>query len=241
MAFADPIRISRRIKFVLNAVRTWTGSIEKAVYNDDAMEAARIESGFEVLRAISANPQNGHHGSLCVMVTMTNGQFLPAHDGEMGVPQIVPFSGAQAVDGQPTKAGRVDSWRADPAGAGAVYSGAADGTPVAHNLADSDGRPSPVAGFYEVVNGRFKFTGHTAQIPVIQLTRAMADTGIPEVYEDTVIKLAIPKLVKVGDALEQIAGLYLNAGMADLAAIRNGELFVPPVPDVAAAQKAGVA
>lgn len=241
MPFADLTRIDNRIKEILNLASEWAGAIENSAFSNEGVIAARTEAGLEVLRAIAANPQNGHYAAAATLVSIAHNAFLPAHDGEPGIPIIRAFDGGPLMEGRPATPDEIDSYRMDP-GSELIYSGGADGDAVAHNEADANNLPSPVAGFYSIVNGRFKFTGFSAEIPLIQVTRAMAETvsAIPEMYESTVIKLAVPKLTKVGHAGHLIADRFLNAGMVDLKAIAEGAMSVPPVPDVVMADKAGV-
>jgi hypothetical protein len=236
---ADPTRIEDRIKSILNACKAWGGIITVSVYFADEITAVRIEAGWEVLRAIAESPQNGCHGSLCTPIPILNNAFLPAHDGEPGIPMIVPFTGATAQAGDPATASQISSYREDPLGLYALDP--VTTAPVAHDAADSQGLPSPVSCRYAIVKGRFQFTGKTAEIPLIQLSRAMADTGVPANYEPTVIKLAIPKLRKEGTNLGAIAQGYAQAGADDLAAIRAGAMTVSPVPDIESFQRAEAA
>lgn len=191
---------------------------------------------MEVLRAVADTPQNGHHGALAALVAITHGAFIADHDGEPGIPLIIPFAGAPKQAGVPAAAAEIDNYRANPLG---VYSRGTDGAAVAHNVADSGGFPSPVAGRYSIVGNLFRFTGLTAELPLIQLSEVMTDTGVPLAYEPTVIKLAIPKLLKEGTNLSTIAAGYGRLGAEDLAEIRGGSMVVSPVPDVEVTQKAG--
>lgn len=229
MPSTNPTRVAAYIYAAL-------GRPSQAVLPARDVHAARIEAGMEILRAIAGSPQNSFHGSLASLVTVAHNAFLPAHDGEPGIPVITPFSGGTPVDGTPEKPGRIDSYRADPLTS--IYTGTSDGVRVAHDAADALGLPSPIAGRYSIVNGRLKFTGLSAQVPLIQLTRTMADTGVPEQYEPTVVKLAIPKLNIAGR--EGVQRFYAAAGERDLQLIREGSLEVQPVPNVELAQKAGV-
>lgn len=224
---------------VLNAAATWGGAIASGIRSEDFINAARIQSGTEILRAIASNPKNGFHGSLCALVTVTHNQFLPAHDGEPGIPQIVPFVTADAIAGEPAFPGEIDSWRT--AAGAALYTAGGDGVSVLHNAADGSARMSPVSARYAMDKGLFKFTGYSAQVPLIQLTRQMADEAVPDSYEPTIVKLSIPKLMKPGDAVWQIAMGYGNLGLQDIGEIKSGAMVVSPVPDVEAAQKAGAA
>lgn len=227
MAFADPQRVVAEIYSIL-------GRPGQAVLPREDVHAARVHAGMDVLRAVAQNPRNSYFGSLATLVTLTHNSFLPAFDGEPGIPLIVPYSGAQAIDGIPATPSEIDSYRSDPTSS--VYTGARDGVRVAHDASDS-GLPSPVSCRYAIVGGRFKFTGYSAQIPLIQLTRTMADTGVPENYEPTVVKLSIPRLVKPDNPLYQ---MYAALGSQDLSLIQRGEMQVPPLPVIEAAQKAEV-
>jgi hypothetical protein len=88
------------------------------------------------------------------------------------------------------------------------------------------------------VNGRFKFTGLSAQIPLVQVTRTMADVAVPENYEPTLTKLSIPKLLKEGTKLNAFAESFRAWGQEDLLQIEGGILKVRNVPAVVMAQKA---
>lgn len=235
MPFADPTRTENQIKDILNAATAGYGAaIDNLKYTAGAITAARIGSGVEVLRALAANPQNGYHGSLSTPITVTHNQFLPGHDGEPGIPLIVPFAGAAARAGVPAAPDEIDSYRDDATLA--LYTGALDGgTP--HDQADPQGMPSAISCRYSIINGLIKFTGLSCQIPLIQLTREMANTGVPEVFEPTLIKLSIPKLVKEGDNVYLFAREYYAMGREDLQEIMRGAMKVRPAPPIVTAQK----
>ena len=234
MAAADARRVVAQIYALLGRP-----SLLKLPKSD--VDAARIASGTDVLKAIAANAQNGFHGSLATLVTVAHGAFLPAHDGEPGIPVITLFSGGPAVEGVPATADEIESFRMAPTNGKLIYSGGFDGIAVAHNAADANNMPSPVAGRYSLVKHRLKFSGFSAQVPLIQLTRTMADTGVPDSYEPTLVKLALPQLVKPGHPMYARAEQFYRLGVADLKEISDGAMVVSPVPDVAAAQQMGVA
>lgn len=240
MPSADATRVTNHIIDILNATQAgWGGAINDGRRSADAIAQARIESGMEILRAIAGNAKHGDWGSLATLVSVNHNQFLPAHDGEPGIPVITAFNGGPALDGIPADPDEIDSYRLDPV-ASSIFTGGSDGVRVAHDVAGSDGLPSPIACRYSIVNGRFKFTGYSATVPLIQLTRSMADTGVPENYEPTIVKLSIPKLVKEGDNLSAYAAAYSQAGQQDLIEIAGGARSVNPVPDVVVAQKSGL-
>jgi hypothetical protein len=206
----------------------------------DDVKAARIAAGMEILRAIAGNPLHSDYGSLITLVTVAHNAFLPAHDGEPGIPVIIPFDGADARDGYPADPDQIDSWRADVADS-PLYSGALDGTQAGHNQ-QSNGRMSPVACRYSIAAGRFKFTGLSAQIPLIQLTRTMADTGVPENYEPTIVRLSVPRLVKPNEPFYQLAREMGADGKQDLVEIMGGAMKVRPLsqPNIVTEQKQSI-
>lgn len=216
---ADPQRMNAQIYAVLDR----PGFVELPKGDVDA---ARIDSGMAVLKAIAANPTNGNFGPLATLVSIGHNQFLPSHIGNPGIPLIVPFAGADAREGVLAEPQEIDSYRANPAG----YTGGLDGVVVPHDQKDASNNPSPLACRYSIVQGRFKFTGLTAQLPLVQLTRQMADTGVPDVYEATIVKLSILKLVKPSSEFFGIARAYDLLGREDLVEIQGGKVMVKAVP-----------
>jgi hypothetical protein len=239
MGNADKTRVENHIIDILNAAAAWGGAINSKRRSAQAISQARVEAGMEILQSIAANPQNSYYPSLASLTIVTHNSELPAFDGEPGIPLIVTFTGGPEVAGVPADPDEIDSYRAAPAGLD-VYSGAADATRVAHDQPDANQMPSPTSGLYAIVNGYFKFTGASAKILLVKLSQAQADTSVPDVYESTIVKLAIPKLVKEGDNLSVYAQAYGQAGLMDLALIRAGETVVSPITDVATAQKGGL-
>src|ERR1051325_3744931 len=67
------------------------------------------------------------------------------------------------------------------------------------------GRPSPLSRRFSIVASYFKFTGVSAVIPMMVITEEMRDNKIPLRLGPAVVKCAIPKLVKPGDALYLVA------------------------------------
>jgi hypothetical protein len=252
MAYADTDRVENHIKDILNAVQNWGGIVASKRRSHEAIEQARIESGMDILRAIASNPQNGYHGNLATLVTVTHNQKLPPFDGLPGIPLIQVYQvpdelplqkkdpkatpDGPEVAGVPADPDEIDSYRLAPQ----IYTGGWGGEPTPHDQADPTDMPSEVAGLYAIVNGFFKFTGAAAKIPLITLTWDMANLQVPEAYEPTLVKLSIPKLVKEGDNLSAYASAYAQAGMIDLQEIRSGAENVSPIPDLATAQKAGL-
>lgn len=228
--------IDAQIADVLNAAATWSGAITAGNRSAAAIALARHQTCLEILRAISGNTNHPTWGDLAQYLDVVSGAFLPAHDGEVGIPIIVPYFGATPRKGMPATPDQIDSWRAETA-ANPIYTGGIDGVGVPHNSQDAQGRMSALACRYAIVNKVFDFTGYGAQIPMIIITDVMADTKIPIALAPAVTKCAIPKLVKPGDNVYQIADKYGSLGQKDLAEIAAGAVKVSPVPTIAQVQK----
>jgi hypothetical protein len=326
MPFAVVADLDTEIADILNAAASWGGVITAGIRHADEIANARKQAALEVLGAISTNPQHGYFCELSELVTVGHNSFLPAHDGEIGTPKIIPFAGASAREGIPADPDEIDSYRNNPG----LYTGALDGIAVPHDqpnankvegailtaevedggagyavgdtgaIATGDGlatyevltvdagavetfrlvnrgsgydvtdglatavggvQPgagagltinvlsvgstgsgiqSPLSCRFSIVSSYFKFTGLTAQIPMIIITETMRDTKIPLRLGPAVVKRAVPKLVKPGDALYIIAGAYGADGKQDLVEIGGGAMSVMPVkavPDIVPAIK----
>ncbi len=221
MPFADPNRVIAKVYATINRP-------SQEVLPVEDVQAFRVDAGMEILRSISRSPQNGHFGELATLVGVAHNSFLPGHEGELGIPFIVPYAGADAREGIPSSPDEIDAYRLNPSS----FTGAVDGIVVAHDQQGADGKMSPLACRYSFANQRFKFTGVSAQIPMIQPTRSMADTSIPENYEPTLVKLIIPRAVKPGTPFFQAAQMFRADGLQDLVAIEKGELVVKPLRSV---------
>jgi hypothetical protein len=326
MPYADPAVLDFHIIDILNAAVSWGGVISAGIRHPDEIANARKQACLEVLGAISRNPAHGYFGDLAALVSVAHNSFLPAHDGEIGTPKIIPFAGATAREAIPADPDEIDSYRNNPA----AYTGALDGIVIPHdqpnanrvegaivtavlgdggagyevgdtgtidagdglaayevltvvggvvetfqltnrgsNYAAADGvatinggaqpgigagltqnvlsvgstgtgAQSPLSCRFSIVSSYFKFTGLSAQVPMMIITEAMRDTKIPLRLGPAVVKRAIPKLVKPGDALALIAGAYGAEGTQDLMEIAGGAMSVPAVkavPDIVAAIK----
>ncbi len=326
MPYADVDELDHHIADILNAAAAWAGAITAGIRSADAIANARKQAALEVLGAIATNPEHGYYGDLATLVTVAHNAFLPAHDGEIGTPKIVPFQGASARDGIPADPDEIDSYRNNPAS----YTGSLDGIVVPHDqptatrvegailttslntggddyavgdtgtIATGDGlatyevltvlagavvtymlhsrgsgydvtngvatatggiqpgvgtgflvnilsigsngtgKQSPISCRFSIVSSYFKFTGLSAQIPMIVIDETMRDTKIPLKVGPAVVKRAIPKLVKPGDALYLIASDYAQDGKQDLVEIAGGAMSVRPakaVPDIVATLK----
>jgi len=229
MAFADLNRVHAAVYALL-------GRPDRSglPYND--IYAARVDAGMAILRAIAENPQHGQFGAISTMVAVNHLSFLPAHTGKPGIPQIVPFAGANARAGVPAKPDEIDSYRESPD----LYTGAVDGVPVAHDAADSSGKMSPISAFYSIDSGQVRFTGKSFEVPLIQLTREMANSGVPVEYEPTLVKLIPIRVTSTKSEYYQLAVALAADGKQDLIEIAGGAMKSAPVrarADIVAEQK----
>lgn len=232
--FAIPATLDKLIVQRINAAATYGGAITKQIFSADFVTKMRRQAAGEVLGAIAKSARE-YFGELCALFTVEHDAFMPGHDGEPGIPRIVPFAGADAREGIPADPDEIDSWRTNPAS----YTGTGTGIVHAHNLAIG-GKRSPLSCRYSMVMGRFKFTGYSAKIPLMVITTAMIDDQIPLRLSSTVVKLTIPKLVKPGTSLWQFARADASDGRDDLVSIQEGAMTVKPpraVADIATAQK----
>lgn len=251
MLYATAQQIEDYIVYVLNATTDGYGTaITDAKRKPNPGDAdnnpithARRFNSARVLKAIASNPKHGNFGDLMTLVDAEHNSFL-TYDGEVGIPRIVPFEGATAREGEEATPDQIDSWRLDAEyaaeeGAFSAYTGALDGVAIPHNLADANGRPSPISCRYSIIAAYFKFTGFSAQIPMIRIDDDMIDNKIPFDLAPTVIKLSIPMSVKEGDNLYQIAPMYGALGEGELIRIAGGEMKAQPVPmpNIVTAQK----
>lgn len=231
---SDIQTLENHIKYVLNATSAgWNGAIDNKARLAEAVTRSRILGTMEVLRAIARNPQHGYWGKLAQYQPIAHGEFLPAHDGIHGVPQIQAFTDAPFLNALPADVDQIDAWRADGNGLHTRVLG----FDVAHDQADFMGLPSSVAGFYNITNKVLSFTGSVCRIPLITLTEAMCNTHLPISLTATVVKLAPLFNLREADNLAQIASMLVGEGQKDLMRIEGGAMSVSPVSDVIKVQE----
>jgi hypothetical protein len=207
------------------------------------VEALLGTAALEVIKAVANDPTNSYFGSLTTLVDVTNGSFLPQYEGEPGIPLIVPYPGAEPRSGIPADPDEIDSYREDLVTGPyrALYSGAVDAQAVAYNAPTAMGRVSPTACRYSIVNGQIKFTGDTAQIPLVQLgvtDGPSAIAKVPTAYEPTLLRLVISWCGQPWDKFYPICLRMALEANQDLAMIRAGKPMVPPISPTVLAQKA---
>ncbi len=225
--------VENGIKYLLNATKVWTGEILDKRRSADAVTHSRRMATMEVLRAIAGNTQHGYWSEIAELVPVAEDSSIPPHDGALGLPWIAPFPGARFRTGFKADPDEIDSYLSDTLG---IHS-RVDGVRVPHNEADASGMPSPVSGYYSLVNSHFKFTGFRCAIPMICVTEEICDTRLPESLMPTIEKLALKSHYKEGDNLPATAQMLVNDGMLDLQRIQAGAMTTNPVADIEIAQK----
>jgi len=234
MEVADPDILESRIKATLNAAKTFGGAITTRIRTASEISEARRAAATEVLRAIASYAAGPFYGEYVTYVPVEHNALLPAHEGDPGIPKIVPFPEADARDGDPAAVDQIDSFRVSPE----LFTGQNDGIPVPHNEADSEGRMSPLACRFNITANRLKFTGHSCEVPLFpQIDEDMTDNKIPLSLGPAVHKRAIPLLLKEGDNLSAIAREFGADGKQDLVEIAGGAMRVRPVRTVADVMK----
>lgn len=231
--YADTAVLDHEIADVLNAAATWAGAISDSSRSGDEIANARKQAALELFGAIASNPEGPYWAPLRTLVAHEyaageNSVPLAQHDGEIGIPKIRPFYAADWRDAREARPDQIDAWRLETADL-PRFTGSVDGIGLPHNAPDARGLQSPLACFFSIVAGDFKFTGFEAVIPMFIITAAMRDEKIPLRLGPAVVKRAIPKLVKPGSPVALIAGEFAADGKQDLVEVAGGAMTVRPV------------
>jgi hypothetical protein len=219
---ADLTTVQQRVTTILDACieRTFTTTVDKRKnWNASIVTEAVREAALMIAQAICANP--GHvHRNLFISGTptaLTHGAELPDMAGESDLIEIQPYSGASYITGTPKTAQQIDDFRTNR---DSVYGA------IAHTA-----QGSPVSGYYNVTNGRVKFTGNAAQIYIPVISRSTATGLIPDEYEGAWTMLGAGLCGKVG-ADHPLLAQYYRWGMEQLPAIQHMTSVVTKVPPV---------
>jgi hypothetical protein len=207
-------------------------SQQRLPYRD--VDALIVQASKQVLRLIVSNPGHPYLSSLMQLVTVEDGDFLPKHEGMPGVPMIVPFAGAEPRAGIKADPDEIDSYKYDLVtgpGYKALYSGAVDQKPVAYNEATAKGRVSPTACRYSLKDGRFTFTGASAQVPLIIFDADETDPTeqVPTEYDPALLRLAISWMGQPWDKFYPLCVRFEREVREDLRLIAAGSLNVQPL------------
>ena len=138
------------------------------------------------------------------------------------MPTITPYTGAAfTLKGVRKAYDRIEAYRRNTNN---VYGS------VAHNAA-SGATASSLAGFYDIVNGIFYFTGFSATMKLAIFTRADVIAKLGDVTEPTIIKLACGMSAKDGDTSDGLFASWYQQAMNELNEIRSGATAFQPIDD----------
>lgn len=227
---ADFTIVKNRITEILNACDP--GAFSSTINtnykhrNATAISEAAIEGALSIARAICSNPNHVHRGLFvgASPTALTHGGELPDMAGEGDLVEIQPVSAGSYIVGTPRTAQEIDSYRSNVS---SLYSS------VGHTTANS-----PLTAYYNISQGRIRFTGNAAQMYHPVISRSTVTGLIPDEYEGTWIALGVGLSVKEGDHLFSVAQYYLQFGMQELDAIASMGTVAPiPPPERAVAAR----
>lgn len=220
---ADETTVKQRITEALNACDPGTFSTTISTNYKDrnitAIAEATREGALMIAQAVCMTPNHVHRNAYVsgTPTSLTHGGELPDMAGEGDLVEIQRVAAGSFLPGTPRTAQQIDAFRSNPA---SLYSS------VSHTTANS-----PLSGYYNITNGRIRFTGAAAQMYHPIISRSTAASLVADEYEGVWFCLGMGLTIKEGDNLFPIAQYYMNIGQAGLRAISN-QSAVPPVPPV---------
>jgi hypothetical protein len=224
---ASLTRITDQVTALLNAsTRGADGTpVYSSVVGDKARSANEISAScynaaMQVARAVCETDSHPFRSEFIESVALDHSEPVPFHYGDISIPEIIPYSGAGfTMKGVKCPYDRIESYRRNRSN---IYS------PVAHNASDN-GQASPIAGFYDNVNGIFYFTGYQASMLVALFDRTDVFDKLSDALEPVVIKVALGLSAKEGDTSDGLFQAWAVQGSNDLNEIRGGATAFQPV------------
>jgi len=223
MAFADQDRVLTRVTEILNLCEPGTYSktlsARNKTRNEDAIADFVTEAGFKVLQMLAETPNEYRRNFLVPLDPAPYMDLLPDHQGQPLYVDISPYSGADFQPGEPKNYQQIVSYRDNPS---KVY-----------DTFNHDQRGSALSGFYDIWEQRFYFTGAAAKVGLAQVTRADVATKVPEIFENTWIRLSVGEAAKSGTGQYDmgVVSLYGQKGEADLAEFKTGKRIFAEVSE----------
>jgi hypothetical protein len=214
MPVADQTRVLKRVTEILNlcdaGAYSSTLSTRNKTRNAAAIADFVTEAGFKLLQMLAETPSEYRHNYVSE-ITPTYQQLLPDHQGQPLYVDIESYPGAGFEPGEQKDYQRIVSYRDNP---GKVY-----------DTKDHNVSGSAIGGFYDVWEQRFYFTGNSAKVGLAIVTRADVATKVPEIMENTWIRLAIGEAAKVGTGQYEmgVVSLYGQKGEADMQEFKTGK------------------
>jgi hypothetical protein len=188
-----------------------TALLDKARATEE-IQASCYNAAIQVARAVCESASSPFKGEFLDTMDVAHGQALPAHFGEASPPKILPYSGApNTLAGVRRPYDRIESMRINRNNA---YG-------PTHNLAYQGGA-SPLAGYYDIVDGVFYFTGYSATMALADFDRTDVFDKLNDGLEPVIIVTALAMSSKEGDTSDGIFGSWMQQAGAALAEIRAG-------------------
>lgn len=227
---ADLDRIIIHTTALLNAntrsvagVPVYSAAVGDKARAEDEIAETCLQAAMKTAQAICESDSHPFRVDFLDDIALMHGDPVPFHYGDTSVPIITPFSGAAfTLKGVRKAYDRIESYRLNR---NKVYS------PTDHNAAGTGNTASPLAGFYDIVNGIFYFTGYSATMKLADFDRDDVIEKLPDAVEPTIVRLACGMSAKEGDTSDGLFQSWLNLGMNDLAAIRGGATAFQPIDD----------
>ena len=212
---ADFTRIRKRVTEILNAndagTFSETISARNKTRNADAIEAACIEAAMRVMQTVCEPVGSEYRKDFLQTVPVNYKDTMPVRVGKPSMVEIEPYAGGAWREADQKDYRKIEAWRRNPNN---IYDN------IAHNAAGSS-----LAGFYDIWNDIIYFTGNACRVTVAVVSRDDVTTKIPDVWENTVIKLAVAFCMKAGEGGYTIgmADRYQGSAENDLARFTGGK------------------
>lgn len=213
-----------------------TGQSADKRYSDDAITESRRKAAYKIFDALASNLSHPYWSYLSDEVELAHGDPIPPHYGEIGIPLISPYTGADFREGFPADGDEIESYRNDELG---TFSDLYGSGTQAHNARTADNVLSPMALRYSTDNGVIKFTGAACKLMMVKIpntdegddinTSDMADTMMPVTLSALNVKLALGLLIKEGDNLFRVAAWLAQEGEKELINIKMGAIHAQPI------------
>jgi len=227
MPNADKNRITNQVIALLNAgTRKLDGTPN---YNSTVGDGGRasgeiatsvLNAAMEVARAVCETPGHAWMESFFEEVELQHASAIPFSYGATTVPKIQPFKNANFyLQGVRRSFDKISSYRINR---NQIYSA------VAHD-ASNGGAASKLAGFYDIVNGIFYFTGYAAFMNLASFSSDDVFGKLPDSAEPIITRMALGSSAKEGDVSDGLFAAWRQMGMNDLQQIRSGATVFSPV------------
>ena len=221
--FADQDRVLKRVTEILDLcdAGTYSKVISSRIKtrNENAIADFVTEAGLKVLEMLASIPNEYRHNYI-TEETPTYKALLPDHQGQPAYVDIQPYAGAEYQTGSQLNYQKIESFRQLKD----IY----DPNKLAH-----DQQGSALAGYYDLWEQRFYFTGAAAKVGLAIVTRADVETKIPSLLVNTWIRLSIGESAKSGTGQYDmgVVGMYGQKGEADMSEFATGRRIFSEVSE----------